>query len=292
MNKKELREDVELQLEELLENRPNEVREPRRRRNRMKDIKKDALRGDQRLKWILLDEKVEELEKEREFEIEEDKVKLRLVRVEDELEVENLYRMLSQEELKERYDGYSVTQTKKIMNFGVSEEGNEWLDVGTRLEAKRRVWLVDIMEYEGVNVPDRLIGDLRVGLVSKELNLDNIEGNRYTLKEFKKEVRPYIEEDVYKVLIKDIENDIERRLKNRTRFSEREEAFNKLDEEDKKMVRRINRYGKRSKWYDKKYVYRNRSKLRDYLKKELERDGDFGLTHHKTDLFEETDWVY
>lgn len=294
MSETKLREEVELQLEELLENRPNEEKEPRRRRNRKKDIIKDALRGNQRLKYILLDEKVEELKREREVRLDEEEVLLRLVREDDDVIVENLYNMMSREEIERYYKGYSVTQNKRVRDYGESEKGNEWLDVCVELKAKRRVWGVDIIKQGDLIIPRRSIfGDLnKIGLVSKELTLANMEDTVYTLKEFKEAIRPYLHEEVYDIFIGDIEKLLRQRLKSRSWIDVREEAFHHLEEEGKETVRMINKYGNKSRWYDEKYIYRNRSALKSYLKKELERDGDFGLTHHKVDLFEETDWVY
>lgn len=65
-----------------------------------------------------------------------------------------------------------------------------------------------------------------------------------------------------------------------------------LSKEDRKTIKMIDRYSKESRYFDKEWITLKRTTLKNYIKKEFNKNGDFGLLHNRVDSFREGVYIY
>lgn len=283
--------EVEEQLEELLENHPNEEKPERRRRNKKKDLVKKAKRGEgYKLIHSIIDTRIEEKIKQNPIELSVDDL---LVTTYQKV-VSNYYyidAMLSQEEIEEMYPDCSVTQNKKLLYVSTetNEDGSEKNNYEKVIElaVKQYEWIFTTDSYSGISserfgmtfasdcpMPENLV-DIEFpinqlsnlfGSVLGAGNINDIYNHLYNVR------LDYNTRELYDYYEKNLDE--------------------VLTEEELEKVRKIKEATEESNWIDEVYVERNRSALRMYMDKELQNNGDFGLLDNQVDLFEESYFVY
>ena len=270
--------EVELQLQELLDNRPNEEKAPIRYRNKRKDIIKNAKRGDgYNLIHSIVNKRMEEELLKHPPLLDKRSVLLKISQIEDYVYTESNERMFSREELDERFEGYIVTQNQSPFTDKV------------QLVARKCRW--------GINLADDIhyIPHIRMNTVvieGKEGNMDCL--NRLTFRL----------DDVYEVLAGHLsKSDIEyvynvfyqkayTELLNEKRNTLKSNPSNIISKDEYQTLQLVLKYQRQSNWIKKKFVERKKSTLRNYIYNQLRNNGDYGLLHNNVDLFEVEYFVY
>ena len=271
----ELSKKVEIQLQEILENRPNEQKVPVRRRNKEKDVIKKIKRGSgyniersiiTKQLAPIIDEKINMLDLSNKI--------IKLVQLPINEETYYISEMLNQEEIQENYPGYSVTQTKRNDTIELVVRKYQWALTPMRIKPykytdKNSVVIssslpdtdnTPVREYRLSNVLD--IANLPFIKNSEEINLREVE--KITQEFYEKEIM----DDVYL---------------NRSLY---------IDKESSDILRLIEKNKYSSKWFDQENIYIRRNELNSYIKEELKRQGDFGKLDNRVDLFQIREYIY
>lgn len=260
-----LSEDVELQLQSVLDNRPNKEFKESRSTRKMKDIKKQALRGNSYIMDSILESKVNKVAENNplDFNVDREIIEFRSFGMD---EYTSYYMdFLSKEEIRNCYPGFIVEQVK---------DNNSMVQV----KHKRAGWVI---KTYGMTLSSRNSWK-HLPTLSMQ---DNFTGS---IKEFKKFLSSRHDADSAEDVIRYINYRIKEAYDNEIKLA----AYNSLNNHERDIVRTTLEGYKESNWSSKVHVSRKRSSLKNYINKELLNDGDFQLLHNKVDLFEDVEYVY
>lgn len=267
--------EVEIQLQEILTNRPNEEKEPTRRRNKKKDVIKNVKRGyGHNIERSIIDKQLLPIINDKLNELVMDDKKVYMVMLPVEEEIYHVDKMLNLEELEDLYYGYSVTQTKK---------GN-----AIELVARKYHWILTPLNYK----PLRYTGRNGVFISSDIPDVDGIYKREYLLTNIKDiQLLPFVDKisdaDISK-LHEVVVNYHESKLINDI-YSDK---YKYIDKESSDILRTIEKSRNKSNWYNQEEIHIRRNELNAYIKKELERGGDFGKLDNRVDLFQTREYIY
>lgn len=267
--------EVETQLQEILINRPNEEKEPVRKRNKKKDVSKNINRGNgHNIERFIIDKQLAPLIDSRINELKLDGKVIYMTQLPAEEKVYYIKEMLNNEELKKLYPECSVTQTKKQ-------------DI-VELVARKYRWALTPMSFKPYEYTVRN----SVVISSSIPDVDNIYKRKYKMSD--------IEDIKLLPFIHTIDDSTLSRIVSITKsyhaqVIENNVHLNKhkyIDKESAEILRLIESNKGKSNWFNKEEIHIRRNELNAYIKKELERNGDFGKLDNRVDLFQTREYIY
>lgn len=260
-----LSEDVELQLQSVLDNRPNKEFKERRSTKKMKDIKKQALRGSSYVMDSILESKVNKMTESNPlgFNIDREIIEFRSFGTD---EYTSYYMdFLSKEEIRNYYPGFIVEQVKDKNGI-------------VQVKYKRAGWVI---KTYGMTLSSRNSWR-HLPTLSMQ---DNFTGS---VMEFKRFISSRHDDDSAEDVMRYIFYRIQEAYDNEVKLT----AYSNLNNHEREIIRTTLEGYKESNWSSKVHVSIRRSSLKNYINKELLSSGDFELLHNKVDLFEDVEYVY